>query len=438
MSDMIASARAMTTVAEGQYNTLGLPKGSLTPATITAMVGFKQGKGLQVAPDITAAISKLQSHSMGVINGAAPGMSAALAAAGITQDAILSSTDTAGTVANIKAAAAGAGIMIDTATEQSMTASLGATTALSSFSSQMLAGGPAGFMQKFNQARAHISDAIELKKVTSFCSNVSLESFGSGISKISDLADQGMKSSLGDLSKVGDCMAATGKLFDMKDMESFGKPAGMIAKMFSSKMGNATGIKPLLKQVGVDENNLNDPVYAGQIDKAMARIKDPKILNAVAEQFEVKLPTGALPTVGTKNLTDGLKSAAAANPFSGLPSAGPDNSINDNAAASLLSRTPSVEPSSNPQVWGGINDAKSFGSVAPAKPDADTLKKIEELLKSAAAASKQLSDITLDMVNSYYAIDTKAADADTQMATLRASLKAKYESLSAQVQAKLL
>ena len=45
--DIIASAKAMTSVTEGQYQTIGLPKGGLTPATLTAMAGLSQGGGLQ-------------------------------------------------------------------------------------------------------------------------------------------------------------------------------------------------------------------------------------------------------------------------------------------------------------------------------------------------------------------------------------------------------
>ena len=45
MADIIASARSMTTVADGQYVAIGMPKSSLTPATLTAMVGMAQGGG---------------------------------------------------------------------------------------------------------------------------------------------------------------------------------------------------------------------------------------------------------------------------------------------------------------------------------------------------------------------------------------------------------
>ena len=66
MSDMIASARNMTVVAEGQYNTVGMPKGGLTPATITAMVGFKQGKGLEADYRIQVAIDMLNAADANV------------------------------------------------------------------------------------------------------------------------------------------------------------------------------------------------------------------------------------------------------------------------------------------------------------------------------------------------------------------------------------
>lgn len=384
MSDIIASARNMTVVAEGQYNTVGLPKGSLTPATITAMVGFSRGEGLQMHPDISSAVTKLR--------------------------AVYLTNPSLGTAANT------------------------AADDLESHSNNMMLGGPAGFMEKFNQARAHIGDAIELKKVTAFCSNVSLSSFGSGVSKMSDLADQGLSSKLGNLANVGDCMAATGGLFDMKDMSSFGKPAGLISKMMSSKMSNATGLTGALKQAGVDTANLNDPVYAGQIDKAMAKINDPKVLSAVAEQFNVSLPTGSLPSVPTTNLTDGLASAAAANPFSGLPSAGSDNSLD---AASTMLGAKSPEPSSDPVVWGGINTQSTFGKVAAAPSDPDTIAKIDALIQSVIDLSGLISDITSIIVDAYMGFDTTQPGAFEKFGALRSELSAKYATQIQETQTKL-
>ena len=53
--DIIASARSMTTVADGQYVAIGTPKAAITPATLTAMVGMAQGGGaaIDIAPKVT-------------------------------------------------------------------------------------------------------------------------------------------------------------------------------------------------------------------------------------------------------------------------------------------------------------------------------------------------------------------------------------------------
>ena len=62
MSDIIASARSMTTVADGQYVAIGMPKAALTPATLTAMVGMSRGwgNGLSVSSSVTNAIANLR------------------------------------------------------------------------------------------------------------------------------------------------------------------------------------------------------------------------------------------------------------------------------------------------------------------------------------------------------------------------------------------
>jgi hypothetical protein len=53
MADIIASARSMTTYTENQFDAIGFPKGGLTPATLTAMVGFSKGEGLQMNPMVS-------------------------------------------------------------------------------------------------------------------------------------------------------------------------------------------------------------------------------------------------------------------------------------------------------------------------------------------------------------------------------------------------
>lgn len=313
MSDLIASARNSTVVAEGQYNTVGLPKGGLTPATITAMVGFSKGQGLQMNPNVSAAISKLSTVY-------------------ITNPAL-------GPQANAAAAN------------------------LQTLTTNLMKGGPAGLMQKFNQARAHINDSIELKKVTAFCANANLSSFGSGISKMSDLADQGLTSKLGNLTNVGNVFQSAGGLFDLNDMSTFGTPAGLINKLNATKMGNSTGINAALAKAGVDTNRLTDPSYKDQIDKAMSQIKDPKVLAAVGEQFNIN-PPGGLPQVSSTELTSGLDAAAAANPFSGVPAySGADASVNTGAQSILGGAPTPVQPAPTPENWAAVNDTKAFGTA---------------------------------------------------------------------------
>ena len=60
--DIIASARSMTTVADGQYVAIGVPKAAITPATLTAMVGMAQGNGVAIdlASNVKTAMDNLQ------------------------------------------------------------------------------------------------------------------------------------------------------------------------------------------------------------------------------------------------------------------------------------------------------------------------------------------------------------------------------------------
>lgn len=321
MSDIIASARNMTVVAEGQYNTVGLPKGGLTPATITAMVGFARGEGLQVSPDVTAAVAKLR-------------------AAYITNPSIGASANAA-------------------------------ADSLETLSSKLLpAGNPTAFMSKLNQARAHIADSIELKKVTEFCKNQDLSKFGSGMNNLTSLASNGLDGVMGDFASAGEAFAAAGPLFDMSDMKNFGSPVGLAKKLASTKMANATGLNQKLTEAGVDVNDLENPAFSDKISKVMSGINDPKVLSSVAEQFGVNPPVG-LPSVSNNSLTEGLLAAQQANPFAGVKSyTGADASINKSGDQLLGfggSSGVNVEPSNNPQVWGGLNSAGAFGTARSPK-----------------------------------------------------------------------
>ena len=294
MSDIIASARSMSTYADGQYVAIGFPKGGLTPATITAMVGFSKGQGLQVNESVGQAMSAM--------------------------DAKIATLDP-----NVD------GVLITQITN--------AKNKLNDLSDKIFAGGPAAFMQKFNAARGHIADSIELKKVTAFTANQSLDSFGSGMQSISSLSTNGLDGALGDMTAASKAMTAAGSLFDLSDMANFGSSTGLINKLTSSKMSNSTGINAALANAGITD--LTNPANADKIDKVMASITDPKVLKDVADQFNIS-PPGGLPDLGTQ-------------PFA-------SSSLNTDAAATVLGDAPApiepspVELSANANKWNALNN----------------------------------------------------------------------------------
>jgi len=296
----------MTTYSDNQYVAVGFPKGGLTPATITAMVGFAQSEGLQINPAVGQAVSALAS-----VSNASPlyGQAQAL------------------------------------------------SSRLDTLSNKLFAGGPAAFMSKLNTARGHIADTIELKKVTAFTANQSLESFGTGMNKISSLSSNGLDGVMGNMAAASAAMAAAGPLFDLSDTANLGSPVGLINKLASSKLANATGVNAALTKAGVNINDLSNPANADKISKVMSSITDPKAIKDVADQFGVN-PPGGLPDVGKQSFA----ALTAANPFAGAPSyQGADSSLNTGAAAALLGGAPApivpspTEASADPVKWNILN-----------------------------------------------------------------------------------
>lgn len=292
MADMIASARSMTVVSDGQYNAIGMPKGGLTPATITAMVGFSQGQGLVRNEKIDLAISILQGLSV--------------------ENPLYSRAQTA-------------------------------ATQLNAHSNKILNGDPAAFMQKFNTARAHISDSIELKKVTEFCKNQDLSKFGTGMDKLSSLSTNGIDGALGDMGSVSNAFKNTGKLFDTGNMETFGTHQGLFDQLSKNKMANATGLNKALAASGVPATELSNPAFQDKIKASFSGIKDSTTLKAVGEQLEVN------------------------NPFAGLPAATGPSSITNNDAGKLLGGSSQAtgapaELNTSPNIWSGINNTNEFGT----------------------------------------------------------------------------
>jgi hypothetical protein len=89
-ADNIVTSKAGTVVAENLKLALATASGSLTPSTITAMVGINAGTALQLAPDVTEVMGQL--HYSNIANVALwPAANAALASLTSLQSSILPS-----------------------------------------------------------------------------------------------------------------------------------------------------------------------------------------------------------------------------------------------------------------------------------------------------------------------------------------------------------
>jgi hypothetical protein len=250
MADIIASARSMTTVADGQYVAIGMPKAALTPATLTAMVGMAQGGGaaIDLAPKVTQAMDNLQTVAS-------------------------SSTYPA----NVNAQAA-----LNTL-----------TTVQSKLFNKDDAG---GFGTIVGKIQSHIANSNDVLNTTNFLSNSSYSDFGSGITDMSSMGDRGLTNILGNLPGAGKAMASTGTMFNGIDVKHFGTPSGMVEALTKNKLANATGVNQKLIEAGVDLNDIHNPVYADKISSVLTNIKDPAAINTTAEQFEINNPFAGLPS----------------------------------------------------------------------------------------------------------------------------------------------
>ena len=250
MADIIASARSMTTVADGQYVAIGMPKAALTPATLTAMVGMAQGGGIAInlAPKVTEAMTNLQTVAS-------------------------SSTYPA----NVNAQAA-----LNTL-----------TTVQSKLFNKDDAG---GFGTIVGKIQSHIANSNDVLNTTNFLSNSSYSDFGSGITDMSSMGDRGLTNILGSLPGAGKAMASTGTMFNGIDVKNFGTPSGMVEALTKNKLANATGVNQKLIEAGVDLNDIHNPVYADKISSVLTNIKDPAAINTTAEQFEINNPFAGLPS----------------------------------------------------------------------------------------------------------------------------------------------
>jgi len=250
MADIIASARSMTTVADGQYVAIGMPKAALTPATLTAMVGMAQGGGaaIDLAPKVTQAMDNLQTVASSSTYPANVNAQAALSALTTVQSKLFNKDDAG------------------------------------------------GFGTIVGKIQSHIANSNDVLNTTNFLSNSSYSDFGSGITDMSSMGDRGLTNILGSLPGAGKAMASTGTMFNGIDVKNFGTPSGMVEALTKNKLANATGVNQKLIEAGIDLNDIHNPVYADKISSVLTNIKDPAAINATAEQFEINNPFAGLPS----------------------------------------------------------------------------------------------------------------------------------------------
>jgi hypothetical protein len=248
----LVTAKAGTVIAENMKVSLATAAGALTPSTITAMVGIHNGTALKLPQSVTDVVNKL--------------------------------TPIAGNILHP--------FHIEANT---------ALTNLTSLHTGMGFGSTpnhAAFGQVLNQTQGHIADSQELKKATDFISNTSFSDYGTGITNMSSMTTQGLDGALGDLGNVSKAFTAAGPAFDLKDMSKFGTSAGLIDKLNSVKLGNASGINGAIAGAGLD---LSMPEHTAQVDKIMGSITDPKVISTVTEQLNIS-PGGSIANL--KDLTD--------------------------------------------------------------------------------------------------------------------------------------
>lgn len=306
--DLIASARSATNITDNQYVTIGMPKNTLTPATLTAMAGMAQGGALQISNTTTGIINSLQSNVSSIF-GSAGGNAAILTAAGVSFST--PSTDVAGDISKVVSNAAVYGVTIGGAVQSQMSEVMSASSGLSNLVNKMLpAGNPAAFGKFLSQAQSHITDSVEIKKAINFNNTLNISDFGSGVKEMADMADRGLNNSFGSLPGAANAIKATGTMFASTATANFGKPAGIVDALNNNKLGNATNLNKELTAAGVPLNDVNNPVYADTVKKVLQNIKSPAVLNTVAEQFGIT-PKSGLPITGISSLTNTLAGSAA-------------------------------------------------------------------------------------------------------------------------------
>lgn len=273
----LVTGQAGSVIAENQKVTFGTASGGITPATITAMVGINQNVALDIEANVKASATKLQEISANV--------------GGVYSASQVSAATTA-------------------------------LSALSGLQSSLGFGGSpnqAAFGSFLSQAQNHIKDSIEVRRATDFMANTNYGDFGSGITNMSSMVERGLSSQIGNFSGAGAAMASTGSMFNGIDIKNFGTPTGLVQSLQNNKLSNVTGVNAKLAAAGVDLNDLDNPVYKGQIDQVMGSITDPRAINISADQFGITNPFGGLPSYSgsdaslynTQNALGGASTATA-------------------------------------------------------------------------------------------------------------------------------
>jgi hypothetical protein len=149
----------------------------------------------------------------------------------------------------------------------------------------VLGGGPAGIGQIASAAHAHCSTAAQL---TGACDNIGSTSYGEygqGVTNMSSMATRGLDTSFGSLTGAASLFTSAGGMFDLSSMGSFGTAGGFVTFLIANKLGNLSGIVPLLLSMGITKDKINDPLYEDQVRMAMTRINDPEALAAIQDQY---------------------------------------------------------------------------------------------------------------------------------------------------------
>jgi hypothetical protein len=335
--DIIASARSMTTVADGQYVAIGTPKAAITPATLTAMVGMAQGGGaaIDIAPKVNDAMTKLQTVASGTDYPANVN----------AQNALNTLTSIQGKLFN-KDDAGGFGAIV-------------------------------------GKVQSHISNSNDIVNSTTFLKNSSYSDFGSGITDMSSMGDRGLTNVFGSLSGAGKAMSSTGSMFNGIDIQHFGTPSGIVESLQNNKLANATGLNQKLADAGVDLNDIHNPVYADKISGVLGSIKDPAAINASADQFGITDPFGGLPTYkgtdsslyNTQNVFGSSASAPTATtvPTSGTSTFGAPTTTGFPTASGYTTKSTTFGADQAPEVGvGGIQSLKDLGDYTKTANPADT------------------------------------------------------------------